>query len=96
MLVESELGRRRSFILLSFVPGGDGSTTIRGIVGVKARSRWWGWLAAGIASMLFKTFLAKDLGVLDKLRWHEPAPSPALGDRFTRQLCAYFRTLADA
>ena len=96
MLVESALGRWQSFILLSFVPGSDGSTTIRGIVGVKAPSRWWGWLAAGIASLLFKSFLAKDLGVLDKLQWHEPAPSLALGDRLTRQLCDYFRALADA
>jgi len=96
MLVESAVGKRRAFILLSFVPGGDGSTTIRGIVGVKARSKYVGWLAVRVAALLFKSFLAKDLGVLDRLEWHEPAPSPALGDRFTRQLCDYFRTLADA
>ena len=96
MLVESAVGRHRAFILLSFVPGSDGSTTIRGIVGVRARSKYIGWLAVRIASLLFKGFLTKDLGVLDKLEWHEPAPSPALGDQFTRQLCDYFRTLADA
>ncbi|NJO13748.1 MAG: hypothetical protein HC870_00315 [Rhizobiales bacterium] len=93
MLVRSRLGERRSFILLSFVPSASGGTCVRGIVGIERPSGVWTGLQARIAARLFKTFLYKDLAVLEGLRWHEPAHGDSLGDRFTRQLCDFFRSL---
>jgi aminopyrrolnitrin oxygenase len=96
MLVRSRLGERRSFILLSFVPIADGGTSVRGIVGVERAAGLWTGLQARLAARLFKAFLYKDLAVLEGLAWHEPAHDNSIGDRFTRQLCDYFRGLPHA
>jgi len=95
MLVRSRLGERRSFILLSFVPTADGGTRVRGIVGTERPPGLVTGLQARIAARLFKAFLYKDLAVLEGLEWHEPASEDTIGDRFTRQLCDYFRGLPD-
>lgn len=95
MLVRSRLGTRRSFILLSFVPTADGGTCVRGIVGTERPPGLVTGLQARIAARLFKAFLYKDLAVLEGLQWHEPAGEDSIGDRFTRQLCDYFRGLPD-
>lgn len=95
MLVRSRLGARRSFILLSFVPTATGGTRVRGIVGIERPRGLWNGLQTRIAARLFKAFLYKDLAVLEGLEWHEPAQEDSIGDRFTRQLCAYFRELPD-
>lgn len=96
ILVRSRLGERRSFILLSFVPTTDGGTSVRGIVGVERAAGPWTSLQARIAARLFKAFLYKDLAVLEGLAWHEPSREDSIGDRFTRQLCDYFRGLPHA
>ena len=93
MLVRSRLGERRSFILLSFVPTSTGGTIVRGIVGIERPDGLWPGLQARIAARLCKAFLYKDLAVLEGLEWHEPAREDSLGDRYTRELCAFFRGL---
>ena len=93
MLVRGALGKRRSFILMSFVPSAQGETTIRAIVGVERPDNAWGRIQAQVASALFKAFLHKDLHVLDRLQWHEPEHETSLGDRYTRRLCDWFREL---
>jgi nitrite reductase/ring-hydroxylating ferredoxin subunit len=93
MLVRSRLGARRSFILLSFVPSATGGTCVRGIVGIERASGIWTNLQARLAARLFKAFLYKDLAVLEGLEWHEPNRDDTLGDRYTRQLCNFFRGL---
>lgn len=96
MLVESRVGGRRTFILLSFLPQSGGGTLIRGIVGVRGAPTLPRRLAAHAARLLFRAFLNKDLGVLDGIDWHEPAHADSLGDRFTRQVCDWFRALPSA
>jgi hypothetical protein len=96
MLVESRVGRRETFILMSFCPESSGGTVIRGLVGVKGRPNLFNQIGARIARFLFKAFLHKDLHVLEGLKWHEPSDDQSLGDRSTRQLCAYFRSLQSA
>jgi phenylpropionate dioxygenase-like ring-hydroxylating dioxygenase large terminal subunit len=96
MLVRSQIGQRRNFILLSFVPTPEGGTCVRGIVGTQQPRTGWTMLQARIAARLFKAFLYKDLSVLDGLAWHEPLHEDSIGDRFTRELCDFFRRLPDA
>lgn len=96
MLVESRVGRFATFILMSFTPDGAGGTRIRSIVGVRGRGVVRGTLAARVARVLFESFLRKDIGVLVGLRWHEPAQVHTLGDRYTHQLCDFFRGLPHA
>ncbi len=93
MLVRSRLGARRNFILLSFVPTTAGGTIVRGIVGLERPDGLWTGLQARVAARLFKAFLYKDLAVLEGLEWHEPKRDDTLGDRYTRQLCDFFRGL---
>jgi aminopyrrolnitrin oxygenase len=93
MLVSSRVGERRSFILLSFVPTAAGGTCVRGIAGIERASGLWAGLQARFAARLFKAFLYKDLAVLEGLQWHEPERDDTLGDRYTRQLCDFFRGL---
>jgi hypothetical protein len=78
---------------LSFVPTESGGTNVRGIVGIERPDGLWTGLQARIAARLFKAFLYKDLAVLEGLRWHEPEREDSLGDRYTRQLCDFFRSL---
>ena len=91
MFVRSRLGKRRSFILMSFVPTAEEGTMVRAIVGVEGERSLAKAVQTRIAASLFKTFLFKDLQVLEDLRWHEPDFEHSLGDRFTRRLCDYFR-----
>lgn len=93
MLVRSRVGQRRNFILLSFVPTAAGGTCVRGIVGTELMRGSWTQLQGRIAARLFKAFLYKDLAVLEGLAWHEPAQEDSVGDRFTRELCDFFRGL---
>lgn len=93
MLVRSRVGQRRNFILLSFVPTAAGGTCVRGIVGTEQPRGPWNGLQARLAARLFKAFLYKDLAVLEGLAWHEPARDDSIGDRFTRELCDFFRGL---
>jgi aminopyrrolnitrin oxygenase len=97
MLVESTLKKRKTFILMSFIPDAHGGTTIRGIVG--ARSESSGLLArikVLVATKLFLAFLRKDLKILEGLEWHEPGAGSSLGDQFTKKLCGFFKGLKNA
>jgi aminopyrrolnitrin oxygenase len=96
MLVESRVGKRATFILLSFVPDSTGGTSIRGLAGVRGKPNLRNRLYARIAAVLFRSFLNKDLAVLERLEWHEPARLESLGDGFTRRLCDHFRSLEGA
>lgn len=93
MLVRSRVGKRRNFILLSFVPTASGGTCVRGIVGTEQPLGLWTGLQARLAARLFKAFLYKDLAVLEDLQWREPEREDSLGDRFTHKLCEFFREL---
>jgi hypothetical protein len=96
LLIETRIGSREPFILMSFVPQDDGGTLVRGIVGIKGRPGLMNKLSVRVARALFKAFLYKDLGVLEKMQWHEPSQIDGPGDTFTRQSCAFFRELPSA
>jgi aminopyrrolnitrin oxygenase len=96
MLVESRVGAREAFILMSFVPDSAGGTVIRAISGVKAAPGVASRFAARIARALFRAFLFKDLGVLEGINWHEPAHADTLGDRYMQQVTTFFRSLESA
>lgn len=94
MLVQSMAGPVPSIFMLSMCPQPDGGTLVRGIVGLKrGRSRSLDALKLRLAQWLFKSFLAKDFGVFEGLRWHPPAHLHSSGDRYTRQLFDYFLDL---
>jgi aminopyrrolnitrin oxygenase len=94
MLVESEVGKNKSFIMMSMNPKNDGGTIIRCVVGVQARKTKLGSvIAANVTAWLFKAFLKKDIGVLEDLKWHEPIAPITRGDKYTAQLCEFFREL---
>ena len=96
MLVESQAGSNRAFILLSMVPEAEGTTTLRGIVGVPSRgSKFAGAVRARLSAWLFHAFLSKDIGVLDAMKLHAPYHENSQGDGFTRQLFAFLQNLPD-
>ncbi len=97
MLVESRAGNNCAFILLSMVPEGDGTTTLRGLVGVPSRGgKLAGALRARVSAWLFHAFLSKDIGVLDAMKLHAPYHENSQGDGFTRQLFAFLSELPNA
>ena len=90
MVVESTLGRRRSFFILSMCPKPDGGTEVRSIVGVIQRRP--GWLDAArlrLTAAMFISFLSDDFQVLDGLRWHPPASAQLASDRALQQLALF-------
>lgn len=94
MLVESSVGRHRTFVILSMCPDGGSGSTIRAVVGVTgAPERLSRRAAARGAAWLFHAFLKKDVGVLHEMQWHEPETEVTQGDALTRSLCAFFRSL---
>jgi phenylpropionate dioxygenase-like ring-hydroxylating dioxygenase large terminal subunit len=95
MLVESSVGRHRTFVLLSMCPVPEG-TTVRAVAGVAgAPDRMSARVAARLAAWLFHAFLKKDVGILRHMAWHEPAEEITLGDALTRKLCQFFRSLPE-
>ncbi len=93
MLVESQLGKRKSFLLLSMRPKRDG-TSIQGIVGLRRRgSKLVSVMSVHVAGWLFLSFLKRDLAILDDLKLHRPAPALSDGDRYMSQLFDYFNSL---
>jgi nitrite reductase/ring-hydroxylating ferredoxin subunit len=97
MLVESKAGTNRAFILLSMVPDDEGTTTLRGLVGVPSQGgKLAGALRARLSAWLFHAFLSKDIGVLDAMKLHAPYLENTQGDGFTRQLFAFLRDLPNA
>jgi nitrite reductase/ring-hydroxylating ferredoxin subunit len=94
MLVESRVGRRQTFVLLSMCPDAQGGSTVRAVVGVAgAPERIATRIAARLAAWLFHAFLQKDVGILQRMGWHEPEIELTQGDSFTRRLCEFFRSL---
>ena len=94
MMVESRVGGRRTFVMLSMCPDGGGGTTIRSLVGVAGDPRRIvPRIAARVAAWLFHAFLKKDVGIVREMEWHEPETEVTLGDAITRELCAFFRSL---
>jgi nitrite reductase/ring-hydroxylating ferredoxin subunit len=96
MLVESEVGKRRSFVILSMCPAGRAGTAIRAVVGVAgAPDAIMPGIFAHIAAWLFLAFLQKDVGILRQMDWHEPAVEITQGDGLMVKLCNFFRGLQD-
>jgi nitrite reductase/ring-hydroxylating ferredoxin subunit len=97
MLVQSHAGLVPSVFLLSMCPQRGGGTLVRGIVGLHGRqSSLLDRIKLRLALWLFKSFLAKDFGVLEGLDWRPPAHAHSQGDGFTRQLFDYFHELKAA
>ena len=93
MLVESTVGRHRTFVLLSMCPVDEGSA-VRAVAGVAGDpDRMPVQLAARLAAWLFHAFLKKDVGILRQMDWHEPIEDITLGDTLTQSLCQFFRNL---
>ena len=96
MLVESRVGRRRTFVLLSMCPDAQAGSTVRAVVGVAgAPDRLGTQIAVRLAAWLFHAFLQKDVGILQQMDWHEPEVELTQGDGLTRRLCDFFRSLPD-
>jgi nitrite reductase/ring-hydroxylating ferredoxin subunit len=94
MVVESTIGRRRSFLMLSMRPDTSGGTSIRCMVGLpRGRTRLGDALAVRIAAWLFFSFLRRDVGVLDGQRLHRPHVQLTTGDRYLAELYDYFESL---
>ena len=78
-------------------PGHGKTIAASYIVGVRGRqSSIIDRVRLQIALWLFKSFLAKDFGVLEGLDWRPPAHAHSQGDAFTRQLFDYFHELKAA
>ena len=93
MLVESAVGRHRTFVMLSMCPS-EGGSVVRALAGVAGSpDRLTVRLAAQLAAWLFHAFLKKDVGILYRMDWHEPHAEITLGDTLTRNLCHFFRGL---
>jgi aminopyrrolnitrin oxygenase len=96
MLVESRVGRHRTFVMLSMCPDGRAVSTVRAVVGVAgAPERLGARIAAALAAWLFRAFLEKDVGILQQMAWHQPAVEITRGDTLMVQLCNFFRGLPE-
>ena len=96
LLVESLVGRHRSFVILSMCPAGRAGATLRAVAGVAgAPSRLTVRMSVSVAAWLFHAFLKKDVGILQQMDWHEPAVEATLGDTLMRRLCKFFRSLPE-
>jgi hypothetical protein len=96
MLVESKVGGRRTFVMLSMCPVGRAGSTVRAVVGVEGTpDRPMAKISARLAAWLFHAFLQKDVGILQQMDWHEPDVELTQGDAFTRRLCGFFRSLPE-
>jgi len=94
MLVESEVGRRSTFVILSMCPAGSAGSAIRAVVGVpSAPNQATAKISATLAAWLFHAFLKKDVGILQQMEWHEPSVETTPGDALMRRLCQFFRAL---
>jgi phenylpropionate dioxygenase-like ring-hydroxylating dioxygenase large terminal subunit len=93
MQVESSLRGRRSFLLLSMRPRGEG-TSVQGVVGLsRCGNALWDQIRIRTAAWLFLSFLKRDLSILDGLRLHRPSPPLTDGDRYICRLFDYFHGL---
>jgi phenylpropionate dioxygenase-like ring-hydroxylating dioxygenase large terminal subunit len=96
MLVESRVGRHRTFVMLSMCPDRAAGSTVRAVVGVAgAPDRLGAWMSAALAAWLFQAFLEKDVGILQQMDWHEPAVEITRGDALMVRLCNFFRGLPE-
>lgn len=94
MFVESRLGRRRSFFVLSMCPRPEGGTSVRSVVGVlRSRRGWFEGLRLRLTAAMFRSFLSDDFQVLDGLRWHPPAGSRATSDHHLQELAGFLSGL---
>src|SRR6185295_10901796 len=93
MQVESSLRGRRSFLLLSMRPRGNG-TSVQGVVGLsRCGNALWDRIRIRAAAWLFLSFLKRDLRILEGLQLHRPSPPLTDGDRYTCRLFDYFHGL---
>ncbi len=96
MLVDSAVGRHRTFIILSMSSVGRGTSSARAVAGVMgAPERAGARLSVALAAWLFHAFLAKDVGVLQEMNWREPDVEITPGDASMRGLCRFFRSLPE-
>ena len=96
MFVESRIKQWRTFVILSMCPTAEAGSVVRGVAGIAGSLRRLIMRgAARLTAWLFRSFLDKDVGVLDGMQWHQPYDALSLGDHFTRRLCGYFRSLPE-
>ena len=96
MLVDSVVGRHRSFVILSMCPIGFVGSTARAVVGVAgAPEQFAVRMSAAVAAWLFHAFLEKDVGVLQQMDWREPNVEVTPGDGLMHRLCQFFRGLPE-
>lgn len=75
VMIESDLGRTRSALLLGLLPGADG-VQVRPIFGVyKSKNAGADRLRVAVARWLFSDFLARDVAIMDEMRFN---PHPIL------------------
>jgi aminopyrrolnitrin oxygenase len=96
MLVDSAVGRHRTFVILSMCPVGHAASSARAVAGVAgAPERASARLSVAVAAWLFRAFLEKDVGVLQRMNWREPDVEITAGDVSMRRLCRFFRSLPE-
>lgn len=91
ILVEATIKSRQTFILLSMLPTAGNGSVVRGMVGIRGEPKSAVTRARlATAAWLFRSFLRKDVGILDGMRWHAPNQVHTAGDAMTRQLYDFF------
>lgn len=94
IMVQSLAGPSPTIFILSMLPMKDGGTLVHGVVGMKSTNNGLlNIIKLAITKWLFKSFLKKDFGIFDGLRWHPPENKHSSGDGFTLQLYEYFKSL---
>ncbi|MGB8814401.1 MAG: Rieske 2Fe-2S domain-containing protein [Paracoccaceae bacterium] len=94
MFVESQLGPRRSFFLLSLVPRPQGGTTVHCVVGILHRRKTrLDALRLWATARMFRKFLSDDFQILSGLRWHPPRHIHATPDAYSQRLGHFFANL---
>jgi len=94
IMVQSLAGPSPTIFILSMLPTKEGGTLVHGVVGMKTKSnKLFNLVKLTFTKWLFKSFLKKDFGIFDGLKWHPPEHAFNSGDKFTIQLYEYFKTL---
>jgi nitrite reductase/ring-hydroxylating ferredoxin subunit len=92
-MVETELGKRKTCLVLSMRPTTNG-TSVRGIICIqKKKGMLSAALSVRLASWLFRSFLKRDVWVLDDLRFHGPGHEDTLGDQIMNCVLSHLSTL---
>ena len=91
LVVETRVGKRETFILLSMSPSSRGGSWVRCLVGAPGDAgALLPRMTVRFSAWLFQSFLKKDFGVLQQMKRRIPEMAITSGDSFMQQLEAFF------